>query len=434
MSDNEQKVTEKETTEKTENTDENGGKAKKSKKNKFRKDKPWDDDSIDHWKPVPVSKEDPCDAPLEESSFATLFPKYREAYIREVWPSVTTSLKHYGVKCELDLIEGSMTVKTTRKTWDPAIILKARDLIKLLARSLPVQQAIKVLRDDMYCDIIKIKNMVRNKERFVKRRQRLIGPNGCTLKAIELVTGCYVLVQGNTVCGMGDIKGLKHLRQLVEACMKNTHPIYSIKKLMIQRELAKNPELKEESWERFLPKFQKRKPPKKKKKPIVKKEKTPFPPEQKPRKVDIELETGEYFLNQEQKKQKKREERSKTNAVKRLQKQKEKAQEFIPPKEEKVKTKKSTEEEAVPRVQQPKSGREAKKQKEKEREETKKKKRKREEKTTADSQPQQVSNKKTGTRTDASSDMLQALKEKFKKQKKAEASKSQPSASEYVLT
>jgi len=290
----------------------------------------------------------------------------------------------------------------------------------------------------MYCDIIKIKNMVRNKERFVKRRQRLIGPNGCTLKAIELVTGCYVLVQGNTVCGMGDIKGLKHLRQLVEACMKNTHPIYTIKKLMIQRELAKNPELKEESWERFLPKFQKRKPPKnkKKKKPIIKKEKTPFPPEQKPRKVDIELETGEYFLNQEQKKQKKQEERSKTNAVKRLQKQKEKAQEFIPPKEEKVKTKKSTEEEVVPRVQQPKSGREAKKQKEKEREETKtKKKRKREEKTTADSQPQQVSNKKTGTRTDASSDMLQTLKEKFKKQKKAEASKSQPSsASEYVLT
>lgn len=39
-------------------------------------------------------------------------------------------------------VEGSMTVKTTRKTFDPFVIIKGRDLLKLLARSVPAQQVI----------------------------------------------------------------------------------------------------------------------------------------------------------------------------------------------------------------------------------------------------------------------------------------------------
>jgi len=72
-------------------------------------------------------------------------------------------------------------------------------------------------------------------------------------------------------------------------CMANVHPIYNIKTLMIKQELAKDPKLVEENWERFLPSFKKKNAKKKKAKPIKEKEYSPFPPEQKPRKIDEQV-------------------------------------------------------------------------------------------------------------------------------------------------
>uniref|UniRef100_A0A7S0UKS7 KRR1 small subunit processome component n=1 Tax=Polytomella parva TaxID=51329 RepID=A0A7S0UKS7_9CHLO len=313
-----------------------------SKNNKYRKDKPWDHEGIDHWKIEPFTKEHNPIGLLEESSFAVLFPKYREKYLREVWPAVTRALKESSVACELNLVEGTMTVRTTRKTWDPFAIIKSRDLIKLLARSVPAPQALKILQDDMQCDIIKISGIIRNKEKFVKRRQRLIGPNGSTLKALELLTNCYILVQGNTVNAMGPYQGLKTVRKVVEDCIKNIHPIYHIKTLMIKRELAKDPALASENWDRFLPKFKKknvkRKTPLQTKKEkeqgkSTKREYTPFPPPQQPSKIDLELESGEYFLTEQQKRHQAAIKKSAKQEERVADRKKEREEAFIAPKE-----------------------------------------------------------------------------------------------------
>lgn len=315
------------------------------------KDKPWDTDDIDKWKEEPFKPEDlKAGEPfLEESSFATLFPKYREKYLQEVWGDVTRALEAKGIGCVLDLVEGSMTVKTTRKTYDPAAILKARDLIKLLARSVPFPQAVKILQDDIACDVIKIGNFVANKDRFVKRRQRLLGPNGNTLKALELLTKCYVLVQGNTVSAMGPYKGLKEVRRVVEDCMKNIHPIYHIKEMMIKRELSQRPELAHEDWSRFLPQFKKRNVARKKPQKVREtKDKvyTPFPPAQQPRKIDLQIESGEYFLSKREKDQKKQEEKREKQAAAKHAKEQERAKDFIAPKEPEYKSSKRSKDES----------------------------------------------------------------------------------------
>jgi ribosomal RNA assembly protein len=280
----------------------------------------------DSWKFVDIKEGDMAAPLVEESSFATLFPKYREKYIKEVWTLVKKALLDVGVKAELDLIEGSMTVRTTKKTWDPYIIIKARDVIKLMARSVPYDVALRVLQDEIYCDIIKIRGLTRNKEKFVKRRQRLLGPRGNTLKALELLTNCFIMVQGSTVSVVGHFRQLKTVRKVVEDCMNNIHPVYHIKELMIRKELAKDEKLAGEDWSRFLPNFRKSVNSAKDKKkqratgttdlqrdtqtqentqPQKKKKvKTLFPPAPMPRKEDLLMESGQYFLSEKEKKQK----------------------------------------------------------------------------------------------------------------------------------
>ncbi|TVU35334.1 hypothetical protein EJB05_17219, partial [Eragrostis curvula] len=310
------------------------------RKGKHDKPKPWDEDpNIDRWK---VEKFEPSSSEgvmIEVTSFSTLFPQYRgkEKYLQEAWPIVKGALNEFGISCELNLVEGSMTVSTTRKTIDPFIIFKAKDLIKLLSRSVPAPQAIKILNDEILYDIIRIGSLVRNKERFVKRRERLLGPNLSTLKAIEILTGCYMLVQGNTVTAMGSLnrKGLKQVRRIVEDCIKNVkHPVYHIKELLIKRELAKIPALATESWDRFLPKFKKKNV--KQKKPHQTKEKkpyTPFPPPQQPCKIDLELESGEYFMSDKKKSAKKWQEKLEKQAGKSEENKRKREAAFVPPKE-----------------------------------------------------------------------------------------------------
>ncbi|KEG08170.1 ribosomal RNA assembly protein [Trypanosoma grayi] len=248
---------------------------------------------------------------VDETTFATQFPSYLERYIRSVWPAVEALLAQHQLAGRLDLVEGSMTVATTRRTWDPYAVVKARDFIRLLARNVPLAQAQKIFQTEITCDIIPISMKGNSTRRFIKRRDRLVGPKAQTLKALEILTGCYVLVQGKTVAVMGPVKGCQQVRKIVNDCMNNIHPIYGLKQLLIKRELAKREDLKHEDWSRFIPVYKKSVQKKEKVKAVRKakkeqmkaslkkqanKERSIFPPAPPKRKEDIAMESGEAFL------------------------------------------------------------------------------------------------------------------------------------------
>lgn len=136
---------------------------------------------------------------------------------------------------------------------------------------------------------------------------------------------------------MGPYKGLKEVRRVVTDCMANIHPIYHIKELMIKRELAKDPALASENWERFLPHF-KRRTLSKRRKPVIvtdksKKVYTPFPPPREKSKVDLQIESGEYFLGKAAKERRGKEEKEERQRERMGERKRAKEREFVPPKE-----------------------------------------------------------------------------------------------------
>ena len=137
---------------------------------------------------------------------------------------------------------------------------------------------------------------------------------------------------------MGPYRGLKEVRRIVNDCMANIHPIYHIKELMIKRELAKDPTLANESWDRFLPNFKKRTLSKRHQPLKVtdksKKVYTPFPPPPEKSKVDLQIESGEYFLSKEAKDRAHKEEAMEKQRLKREEKLKEREKAFVPPEEQ----------------------------------------------------------------------------------------------------
>jgi ribosomal RNA assembly protein len=196
---------------------------------------------------------------ISETKFSVTFPKYQEKYIKECWKIIYRILKSYFIESILDISKGLITISTTNLIKDPFVIIKARAFLLLMSRSVPLQQAAKIFDDNISFEIIKLTSFIRSKKIFLKRRKKLIGLNGSIIRAIEMVTQTYLLVQGNTVSCMGTHSGIKQSRKIIEDCMKNIHPIFHIKILMIKQELNKDLTLKKKSWDKYIPLLKKKK-------------------------------------------------------------------------------------------------------------------------------------------------------------------------------
>lgn len=224
----------------------------------------------------------------ETSKFEVLFPRHRNDYLKSVEMFIIKACQSKKLDFEINYEEGIMKIKTTHLTRDPYIIIKGKELLELLGKGVLLEHAVKILEDDISCEIIPIRIIVSSEKTFERRRQRLL--NQKVLNSLQMITKCHILIANKNACIVGDYRGVNDAKNIVIKCFENIHPVFQLKELIIKKKLQTDKI--EGDWERFLPKIKKTHSSNKTKSRLS----GGMPEEIRERNEDREMETGEYFM------------------------------------------------------------------------------------------------------------------------------------------
>ena len=98
---------------------------------------------------------------------------------------------------------------------DPVLALKAKDVVHAIGRGFSEDRAFRLLDDDVYLEVLDIKDFARSRSRVEQIRARVIGSRGKTRRLIEELTSVDVSVSGHTVSLLGPTYEMAVAREAV---------------------------------------------------------------------------------------------------------------------------------------------------------------------------------------------------------------------------
>lgn len=123
--------------------------------------------------------------------------------------------------CRLSLQQEDQTVEI--ECEDMLKMMKAMDVVKAFGRGFKADDALYLLDDDYYLEIINITEFVgKDKDRVKTMRGRLIGSEGNTKKTIEKDTNCKTAIYGKTISIIGKWDDVKSARAVVERLLSGS--------------------------------------------------------------------------------------------------------------------------------------------------------------------------------------------------------------------
>jgi len=116
----------------------------------------------------------------------------------------------------IDSDTGEVEIRPSTDLEDPVQLFNSRDIVKAIGRGFTIIQAIKLIDDDYFLEVIPLKPLVGDKPNHLRRvRSRLIGTKGRTRKMIEELTKVHLMISGSTVSIIGDYDHLSRAKDAV---------------------------------------------------------------------------------------------------------------------------------------------------------------------------------------------------------------------------
>lgn len=126
-----------------------------------------------------------------------------------------------GATIEVDSSTGEVTIDEAGAR-DPVLALKARDVVQAIGRGFSEDRAFRLLEDDIYLEVLDIKDFARSKARVEQIRARVIGTRGKTRRLIEELTSVDVSVLGHTVSLLGPTFEMAIAREAVVMLLRGS--------------------------------------------------------------------------------------------------------------------------------------------------------------------------------------------------------------------
>lgn len=126
-----------------------------------------------------------------------------------------------GIHVEIDSASGEVTIDEAN-TPDPVMALKARDVVQAIGRGFSEDRAFRLLEEDIYLEVLDIKDFARSKARLEQIRARVIGTRGKTRRIVEELTGVDVSVLGHTVALVGPTFEMAIAREAVMMLLRGS--------------------------------------------------------------------------------------------------------------------------------------------------------------------------------------------------------------------